>query len=176
MADTGITGSVDPARSPSQWKLISHEKAKPKLSLHHCTPDCRLTQLTANTLYDLTGVIRANSALHLPRFLDFYEEPSTYYLVLEKVPGGELFERIATQGKFGESIARNMVRSLLEALAYCHTQMVAHRDVKPENLLMASLDVNDQTIKVRGRVRGGRAAQLLEGKRTSEGLLSLLST
>eukprot|EP00752_Nemacystus_decipiens_P002427 g2286.t1 len=81
-------------------------------------------------------------------FIDFYEEPQTYYLVLEKVPGGELFDRIIAQGRFCEDDARSCMRSLLEALAYCHSQKIAHRDVKPENILFASLDVQDRTIKV----------------------------
>lgn len=83
------------------------------------------------------------------RFLDFYEEPNTFYLVLEKVPGGELFDRIVSAGRFGEADARACVRSLLEAVGYCHAQKVAHRDIKPENLLMASLHDDDRTIKAR---------------------------
>lgn len=90
------------------------------------------------------------SALSSRRFLDFYEEPLTFYLVLEKVPGGELFDRIVSAGRFGEGDARACVRSLLNAVVYCHSQKIAHRDIKPENLLMASLDVNDRTIKARG--------------------------
>lgn len=82
------------------------------------------------------------------RFIDFYEEPQTYYLVLEKVPGGELFDRIISLGRFCEANARACMRSLLEALAYCHSQKIAHRDIKPENILFASLDVKDPTIKV----------------------------
>lgn len=82
--------------------------------------------------------------------MDFYEELTTYYLVLEKVSGGELFDRIISAGRFSEADAREYVRSLLKALAYCHSQRVAHRDIKPENLLMASLDGKDHTIKVLG--------------------------
>lgn len=80
--------------------------------------------------------------------MDFYEEPTTFYLVLEKVRGGELFERIASAGRFCEFDAKAYIRSLLHAVAYCHSQKVAHRDIKPENLLMASLDDSDRTIKV----------------------------
>lgn len=82
------------------------------------------------------------------RFLDFYEEPQTYFLVLEKVPGGELFDRIISEGRFCEEDAKACIRSLLEALAYCHSQKIAHRDIKPENILYASLDAEDRTIKV----------------------------
>lgn len=82
------------------------------------------------------------------RFIDFYEEPQTFFLVLEKVPGGEMFDRIVADGRFREDDARGCVRSLLGALAYCHSQNVAHRDIKPENILFASLDAQDRTVKV----------------------------
>ncbi|CAN0299398.1 unnamed protein product, partial [Ectocarpus fasciculatus] len=82
------------------------------------------------------------------RFIDFYEEPQTFFLVLEKVPGGELFDRIIAEGKFTEESARTCMRSLLEALAYCHSQNIAHRDIKPENILFASLDAKDRTVKL----------------------------
>ncbi|CAM9786347.1 unnamed protein product [Ectocarpus sp. 6 AP-2014] len=82
------------------------------------------------------------------RFIDFYEEPQTFFLVLEKVPGGELFDRIVAEGKFTEESARACMRSLLEALAYCHSQKIAHRDIKPENILFASLDAKDRTVKL----------------------------
>ena len=70
--------------------------------------------------------------------------------------GGELFDRIGLAGRFRESDARECVRSLLEALAYCHSQKIVHRDIKPENILMASRDANDSTIKVREGAPGGR--------------------
>ena len=85
----------------------------------------------------------------MKRFIDFYEEPETFYLVLEKVTGGELFERVVLAGRFSEADARAFVRSLLVALSYCHSQNVAHRDIKPENILVASLDPDDRTIKAR---------------------------
>lgn len=81
-------------------------------------------------------------------FLDFYEDPSTFYLVLEMVLGGDLFDQITSQGRFGEGDARACVRSLLEPLAYCHSRRIVHRDIKPENIMMATLDAQDRTIKV----------------------------
>jgi serine/threonine protein kinase len=56
-------------------------------------------------------------------------------IVMELVPGGELFEYVADSGRFSEDVARTYFRLLIETLEYCHGQGIAHRDLKPENLL-----------------------------------------
>ena len=62
------------------------------------------------------------------------------HMIIELMPGGELFERIIDKGKFTEREARDSIRCVLEALNYMHEKRVAHRDLKPENLLLQSRD------------------------------------
>ncbi|CAB1106924.1 unnamed protein product [Ectocarpus sp. CCAP 1310/34] len=100
-----------------------------------------------DSLAQEVDILRRLDHHQVVRFIDFYEEPQTFFLVLEKIPGGELFDRIVAEGKFTEESARAYMRSLLEALAYCHSQKIAHRDIKPENILLASLDAKDRTVK-----------------------------
>ncbi|NP_001302594.1 CBL-interacting serine/threonine-protein kinase 9-like [Brassica napus] len=58
------------------------------------------------------------------------------YIVLELVNGGELFDKIAQQGRLKEDEARRYVQQLINAVDYCHSRGVYHRDLKPENLLL----------------------------------------
>lgn len=58
------------------------------------------------------------------------------YFVLEFVTGGELFNKIARQGKLSEDEARKYFQQLINAVDYCHSRGVYHRDLKPENLLL----------------------------------------
>ncbi|KAI4355295.1 hypothetical protein L6164_004084 [Bauhinia variegata] len=60
------------------------------------------------------------------------------YIVLEFVDGGELFDEIATNGRFKEDEARSYFQQLINAVDYCHSRGVYHRDLKPENLLLDS--------------------------------------
>ena len=59
------------------------------------------------------------------------------------VPGGDL-QRAAFSAKgsplrrFSEQEASQVVRQLLEALAFLHSRGIAHCDVKPENILLSS--------------------------------------
>ncbi|CAA3006056.1 CBL-interacting serine threonine- kinase 23 isoform X3 [Olea europaea subsp. europaea] len=58
------------------------------------------------------------------------------YIVIEFVAGGELFDKIATEGRLKEDEARKYFQQLINAVDYCHSRGVCHRDLKPENLLL----------------------------------------
>ncbi|XP_026315522.1 calcium/calmodulin-dependent protein kinase type 1 [Hyposmocoma kahamanoa] len=77
---------------------------------------------------------------NIVQLLETYEDKSKVYLVMELVTGGELFDRIVEKGSYTERDASNLIRQVLEAVDYMHTQGVVHRDLKPENLLYYSAD------------------------------------
>ncbi|KAJ9699949.1 hypothetical protein PVL29_005682 [Vitis rotundifolia] len=60
------------------------------------------------------------------------------YMVLEYVTGGELFDRIASNGKLSEAEGRKLFQQLIDAVSYCHNKGVFHRDLKLENVLVDS--------------------------------------
>eukprot|EP01132_Coremiostelium_polycephalum_P005320 gene5320-6625_t len=57
-------------------------------------------------------------------------------LILELVSGGELFDYIVARGRLSEKEARKFFRQIISGLWYCHSNMVCHRDLKLENLLV----------------------------------------
>lgn len=78
----------------------------------------------------------------------FHEEETRHtYLVMEEMRGGDLLTRIIERGRYTEPDARQVCRNLLEAVDYCHKLKVAHRDLKPDNLLLVEKD-NDVKIKL----------------------------
>ncbi len=70
------------------------------------------------------------------RLIEVLSSKTTIFLVLELVTGGELFDRVVSDGKFDEDTARNYFRQLISGLEHCHAHGVCHRDLKPENLLL----------------------------------------
>ncbi|XP_046407637.1 MAP kinase-interacting serine/threonine-protein kinase 1-like isoform X2 [Ischnura elegans] len=67
--------------------------------------------------------------------LEFFEDDDCFYLVFEKVNGGQLLGRIQEQLHFTEREAKQIVRDLASALNFLHKKGIAHRDLKPENIL-----------------------------------------
>ncbi|XP_028654960.1 calcium/calmodulin-dependent protein kinase type 1D-like [Erpetoichthys calabaricus] len=75
---------------------------------------------------------------------DFYESQSHFYLVMQLVSGGELFDRILDRGTYTEKDASVVIRQVLEAVNYLHQNGIVHRDLKPENLLYYSSEENSK--------------------------------
>ncbi|AMD21132.1 HEL149Wp [Eremothecium sinecaudum] len=70
----------------------------------------------------------------------FYEDDESYYLVMEFVAGGDLMDFVAAHGSVGEDAGREISRQILEAVSYIHAQGISHRDLKPDNILIAQDD------------------------------------
>ncbi|XP_043933069.1 calcium/calmodulin-dependent protein kinase type 1G [Protopterus annectens] len=66
---------------------------------------------------------------------DIYESPTHFYLLMEVVSGGELFDRILERGVYTEKDASIVINQVLKAVKYLHENGIVHRDLKPENLL-----------------------------------------
>lgn len=58
------------------------------------------------------------------------------FLILEYAAKGELFRELSKCRRFDEKRTAEYIKSLAEALDYCHKKHVIHRDIKPENLLL----------------------------------------
>ena len=57
------------------------------------------------------------------------------YMVMELCPNGELFDILYNTGKLSEPITRFYFKQILAGLKACHSEGIAHRDMKPENVL-----------------------------------------
>ena len=71
------------------------------------------------------------------RLVDTFETPSKVVLVMERMEGGELFDRIVAKKSFAEAEAADLFRTVVECVASLHARGIAHRDLKPENMLFA---------------------------------------
>ena len=59
-------------------------------------------------------------------------------MILEYSPGGELYKKLTSKGRFDEKRSARYISDLARALNHCHKKHVIHRDIKPENLLIGA--------------------------------------
>lgn len=62
-----------------------------------------------------------------------YDQGDYYYLVLDLVSGGEMFDHLCNHGAYSEADAARMIREVASALAFLHGLNTVHGDLKPEN-------------------------------------------
>lgn len=77
-----------------------------------------------------------------------FEEGDYYYLVLDLVQGGEMFDHLIKDGAYSEADAARLVREVGSALNFLHGIGLVHSDLKPENLMLSSENCSDAVIKV----------------------------
>eukprot|EP01121_Diplochlamys_sp_Union-15-3_P007896 TRINITY_DN2049_c0_g1_i4.p1 TRINITY_DN2049_c0_g1~~TRINITY_DN2049_c0_g1_i4.p1 ORF type:complete len:576 (-),score=59.83 TRINITY_DN2049_c0_g1_i4:33-1535(-) len=90
------------------------------------------------------------SSLNHPNIVNFREifvSSTSYYVVMECVTGGELFERIIELKRYSEHDASNIVRQILLGLEHLHDKLIVHCDIKPENILLSD-KTPEATIKI----------------------------
>ena len=107
----------------------------------------KLSKQDIDALHVEVGILSKLRHPHVVKYFDFTQDRSHYYIVLEVVAGGELFDRIVQRVYYSEKEARDLVWVLLDVLHHLHGKKIAHRDLKPENLLLKSTH-NDHDIKL----------------------------
>lgn len=74
------------------------------------------------------------------KLYDVFEDFRFIYLVQELCQGGEAFHLVMDEGPLDEKDAAAITKQLLSAVAYSHDQLVIHRDLKLENMLVETID------------------------------------
>mmetsp|Transcript_66951 Transcript_66951/g.193497 ORF Transcript_66951/g.193497 Transcript_66951/m.193497 type:complete len:368 (-) Transcript_66951:90-1193(-) len=124
----------------------SHKQSSESFAIKIVTKS-KLSKEDEIALKDEIEVLSELKHKHIIRLHDVFDEPQFYYLVTEKMMGGELFDRIVQKSYYNEKEARDVCVILFDAIRYCHKHKVAHRDLKPENLLLTS-ESDDSDIKI----------------------------
>ena len=92
----------------------------------------------SDSIHHELAVLKGAKHSHIIEIIDFFEDKDNFYLVMERMDGGDVFDRIIDMNKYTEKDARDLAKFLLEAVHLLHTKNIAHRDLKPQNILLKS--------------------------------------
>ncbi|KAM9118420.1 serine/threonine-protein kinase Chk2 isoform 2-T4 [Pangshura tecta] len=87
-----------------------------------------------NTEIEILKKINHPCLIKIKNFFDAED----YYIVLELMEGGELYDRVSRSTRMKEATCKLYFYQMLLAVKYLHENGIIHRDLKPENVLLSS--------------------------------------
>ena len=84
------------------------------------------------------GILKTLRHGNVVALKEVLQSKKNIYIVMELINGGTLVDELrnAPHKRFTEEVARRYFQQLILGLRYCHKQEVAHRDLKPVNILL----------------------------------------
>jgi len=142
----GGSSKSQPQQQHNQEHNQQQQQQKQQRVAIKCIPKAKLTALyDIQSLHDEVAILQRLNHSKILTLYAYFNERHFHYLITERIDGGELFDRIIQRTVYTEASARDLLRNLVLALEYLHdVEQVAHRDVKPENLILVSRDCDSQ--------------------------------
>jgi serine/threonine protein kinase len=97
---------------------------------------------------------------NLLQYRDHFNTPDTLYIITELLEGSDLLAAVLERGSYSEEDAREIIHQMLSALSFLDSKGVAHRDLKMENIVLATA-AGGTRVKI---IDFGLADQLSKGK------------
>ena len=127
---------------------------KVKLAIHKLTEEQVAIKIlekakikNKNDLERIEKEIKYMKKLNHPNIVKIYEifeDDDNYYISMEYVSGGELFNYIVKNKRLDENETSFFYSQIIHIIQEIHKQKICHRDLKPENLLLTQ----NKTIKL----------------------------
>ncbi len=77
---------------------------------------------------------------NIVEYIDCKHHEHWIYIIMEFISCGELSQELRTKGFLPEAEVQQIARQIIHALRYLHRRGITHRDIKPDNILIASRD------------------------------------
>jgi tRNA A-37 threonylcarbamoyl transferase component Bud32 len=117
--------------------------------------------------------------LNIVKVFDVLEDAGHLLIIMELLPGSDLYRILGEQGPFEAPRAVEIVIGAAQALLHAHRQGIVHRDVKPQNLMLVGrreqVKLVDFGLATEGAIEGGKAGtphymspEQIQGKKVDE--------
>ena len=90
-------------------------------------------------LYEINLMRKLNHP-NITKILETFEDEKFYFIIMEYINGGNLFSFVKKRRKLSEKVAKFLFRQIILGIKHIHSQLIVHRDIKLENIL---IDMNN---------------------------------
>ncbi|XP_074088823.1 serine/threonine-protein kinase ULK3 isoform X4 [Macrotis lagotis] len=128
---SGTYATVYKAYGKKDTREVAAVKCVSKKSLNKASVENLLTEIE---------ILKAVRHPHIVELKDFQWDSDNIYLIMEFCAGGDLSRFIRTRRILPEKVARVFLQQLASALQFLHDHNISHLDLKPQNILLSSLE------------------------------------
>jgi 5'-AMP-activated protein kinase, catalytic alpha subunit len=75
------------------------------------------------------SVLKSIQHENVVTMIEVLKSSNHFYIVMELITGGELFDKIVSVKKFDEKVARRYFQQLIDGLCYCHKKVETKKNV-----------------------------------------------
>ncbi|XP_059036350.1 serine/threonine-protein kinase ULK3 isoform X6 [Mustela lutreola] len=105
-----------------------------------CVAKKSLNKASVENLLTEIEILKSIRHPHIVQLKDFQWDSDNIYLIMEFCAGGDLSRFIHTRRILPEKVARVFMQQLASALQFLHERNISHLDLKPQNILLSSLE------------------------------------
>lgn len=118
----------------SKVYLVENKKTKKRYALKECFRIKKGKDKSDRTMTEIKILKKLNHP-NIISFKGWFEDEQNIYLVLEYIPGRDCSKFFKTKLPTKEQVKYIMIQ-LVQAILYCHSKGIIHRDLKLENILI----------------------------------------
>ena len=135
-----VTGQIGKGAFATVYKLATRQHgvvyAAKELDKRRFMKNGILDHKVDNELQIMRDIKHPN----IVQYVDHHEHDRWIYIIMDYAPCGELSTYLQQWSRIPEPVVQQVARQTLRALHYLHKRKITHRDIKPDNILIASLD------------------------------------
>ena len=140
-------GAISPASAASKAKhyasfksssIITYESKDSFFALKSIRLDQCKDDVLREELLNEIAILQRLDHPHIVKALETFQFNDRLYVVLELCSGGDLYAR----DPYTETQACSIIHDILDAIAYMHARGITHRDLKFENIMFSSPDLD----------------------------------
>ncbi|EGW09641.1 Sperm motility kinase X [Cricetulus griseus] len=116
----------------AEVKLACHLRTEVPVALKIMDKDKKKDALITNEV----NIMKLLNHPNIIKLFHVMETTQHIFMVMELASGGDLAGHIVEVGSMQEEEAQHIFTQMVCAVKYCHENSIAHRDIKPDNILL----------------------------------------
>ena len=125
-------------------KLAEHKLTQEKVAIKILEKNKIINEKDLERIEKEIKYLKMLNHPNIVKIYEIIEDENNYYISMEYVPGGELFNYIVKNKRLTESESSFFYSQIIHIIQEIHKHKICHRDLKPENLLLTQ----NKTIKI----------------------------